>query len=240
MIIKGPIGVFRDLIEAAIDLVTDVKVEMLPDGLSLKAVDAANVAMVQLSIPATSFTEYEGNGEAIVIELGKFQEYLGAGKKDSTVTLYREDNKLVVEIDKKRFKLGLISPDAIKPFPKLPDMVFPCRVCVGGPEFVGSFQAAEKVNDHVVLDYDGSKLGISAVGDIDLFADEITGEGLVASEGESSISTYDTGYLDDLAKTLKKAAQIVIEFGSDYPMRISADIGGMAVSYLLAPRIQGD
>ena len=51
-------SIFKKVVESIKDLVTDVNMDVTPQGLSVQAMDSSHVALVSLNMPADGFSEY--------------------------------------------------------------------------------------------------------------------------------------------------------------------------------------
>ena len=81
-------------------MVKEVKIKATEEGLSLTAVDPANVAMVHFKMPADLFSEYKvEKPEILGLNLDNLKAVLRRCKPGSSLTLERADNllKLVIQ-----------------------------------------------------------------------------------------------------------------------------------------------
>ena len=94
------------------ELVTEVRIKVAKTGLSIIAVDPANVALVSLKIPHSAFSHFESEDENLCVNLEDLKQVLKRAEMGSTLTLQKEDNKLKLSIEntvKRNFHLALIS-----------------------------------------------------------------------------------------------------------------------------------
>ena len=54
---------FSDAIGIISEIVSEVRIKLTPEGMSIVAVDPANVALVIFKLPKTSFVQYDANNE---------------------------------------------------------------------------------------------------------------------------------------------------------------------------------
>src|SRR5688572_25868695 len=94
---KVKASVLKSIIEAASPLVDEIKLHVTPEGLSVRTVDPAHVAMVDISLGAKAFQEYKATDLELGVDLDKIKEILALGSADEVVTLeFKEDqNRLV-------------------------------------------------------------------------------------------------------------------------------------------------
>jgi len=233
----------RDVIEATSPLVDEVRLKLSKEGLSLRAVDPANVAMVSLTLNASAFDSFECTEGEIGIDLIRFADVLRMAEKEDLVQidLNEEARKLEIKFGALSYTLSLLDPSTIRKDPKVPDLELPANIKMTGSDYKRAVKAAEKVSDHMALAVQDKSFIFEAQGDLDsvvLNLDEESGVQIEASGDARSLFSLD--FLNDLSKSAGKSEQITIELGSDYPLRMHFPIakGKGEVTYLLAPRIE--
>ena len=248
MVFKAVIdaNILKDSIEAISTLVDEAKFKLSPNGISLMAVDPANVAMVSFELSSDAFESYESTDGEIGLDLIKLVNVLGmADSSDKVIRLElnEKNHRLEVSMRGLSYKLSLLDPSSIRKEPKVPSIDLPARATLNGNELRRAVKAAETVSDHMVLGVDGDVLFMEAKGDTDQVRFELTkGEDelidLTASGPARSLFSLD--YLSDMSKALKKVDEITIQLGKDYPIKIDFMVanGNGKVGYLLAPRIE--
>ena len=65
-----------DAIDIISNVVVEVRIKLLEDGLSVVAVDPANVALIIFRLPKESFSEYVAGGEVWGVNLGDLKKIL--------------------------------------------------------------------------------------------------------------------------------------------------------------------
>lgn len=122
--------VFADAIALLSELVLEVKIKVSKTGLEIVAIDPANVALVELKIPSTSFSKFEvEKNEELGINLEDFKQILRRAPQGSALIFEKEDNYLKLEIEdktKRKFSLALISIDAEEK--KVPELTFNAKI----------------------------------------------------------------------------------------------------------------
>ena len=106
---------FSKAIEIISELVTEVRINVNEFGMSISAIDPANVAMVGFKLPRSAFAEFEitevGGKESLGVNLDNLKQVLKRAGAKSSLILQRRDNFLDINIfDKivRKFSLGLI------------------------------------------------------------------------------------------------------------------------------------
>lgn len=241
-------GLLKSSVDTVSVLVDECKVRLDEDGLSIKAVDPANVGMVELDIPADSFESYEADDELLGLNLVRFQDITGMANKGDTVVmeLDEETRKLLIRIDGLRYTLSLIDPDSIHQEPNVPDLDLPGNVVLPGREIRRGVKAAGMVSDHMAFGVsdDEESFYMSAEGDTDDVRVDLREDDIIELEtsGETAQSLFSLDYLDSMAKAIPNDAQVEVEVGDDYPVKMNFEISGgeAKVTYLLAPRIENE
>jgi proliferating cell nuclear antigen len=125
----------------------------------------------------------------------------------------------------------------------VPNLDLPAKIVLNGNELKRAVKAAEKVSDHMALGVSGKTFFIEAEGDLDKVRLEIPETSLISIEAKNDVrSLFSLDYLSDLSKSLGKSEHVIIDLGSDYPVKFSFNIAGGngSVTYLLAPRIESE
>src|SRR5262245_450495 len=87
--------ILSDIISIISDLVTEVKIKVTRDGMSLTAIDPANVAMVYFKIPSDLFSEFGLEKDEILgINLENLKAVLRRCALGSSLFMEKVDNTL--------------------------------------------------------------------------------------------------------------------------------------------------
>jgi len=234
----------QDKVSKVSALVDECKIHAHEDGLSIKAVDPANVGMVDLSLPKEDFASYNADEELLGINLVRFGDVVGMGSKSDTVSLElnEETRKLRIDIGGLRYTLSLIDPDSIHQEPNVPELDN-AEYDVVGADIQQAVKAAELVSDHLafrMIPAEEPVLEVSAEGDTDSVKQEIKrGFDTDADSAQSSLFSLD--YLTEMSKNLPKDGEVTVELGDDYPIKFGAELCEEGeFTYLLAPRIENE
>ena len=231
----------RDALGAVSSLVDEAKFSISGEGMVLKAVDPANVAMVSLEIQADAFEYYQADACELGIDLVRLGDVLSMADKGENVTieLDAETHKLKVGVGSLSYTVGLIDPTAIRKEPRIPEVDLPTSITISGSVLRKAIKAAEKVSDHVILGVDDTTFFMEARGDIDSLKLQIPANELLALRSGESRSLFSLDYLVDMVKAAGKADEVVLELGLDYPIKMRFQINkNVSIIYLMAPRIE--
>lgn len=237
--------VFKDAIEAVSTLVDEAKFRLTKDGISARAVDPANVAMVAFDLNAKAFDTFNATDSEIGVDLVRLMDILGMTSREDKIelSLNEETRKLEIRTGGLAYTLSLLDPSSIRKEPKVPNLELPAKIVLNGAELRRAVKAAEKVSDHMALGVVDKIFYVEAEGDLDKVRLEIPESSLISLQASSNVkSLFSLDYLNDLVKSLGKAERVSIDLGTDYPVKFNFSIAGGNgdVTYLLAPRIESE
>ena len=131
-----PVETLQDAIEPVSALVAECKIRLNDDGLSIRAVDPANIGMVDMSLAKSAFESYEADGGVIGVNLDRFEDVLSMGDSGDLVSfdLNEQTRKLDIHISGLSYTLVLIDPDSIRQEPNIPELELPARLVLTGDD----------------------------------------------------------------------------------------------------------
>ncbi|MFC7070452.1 DNA polymerase sliding clamp [Halobaculum lipolyticum] len=236
----------RDALDSVSVLVDECKIRLNEDELAIRAVDPANVGMVDLTLEAAAFESYEADGGVIGVNLNRLEDIAGMANSGDLVQLEldEETRKLHIQIDGLSYTLALIDPDSIRQEPDIPDLDLPAEIVVEGAQIDRGIKAADMVSDHIRLRVDEAEEAffIEAEGDTDDVDLRLDREDLIDLQSGPADSLFSLDYLKDMNKAIPSDAEVRVELGEEFPVKLHYEFGeGMGqVTYMLAPRIQSD
>ena len=227
-------------------LVDECKIHLDDGGIEIRAVDPANVGMVDLSLDAEAFESYEADGGLIGVNLVRLQDIAGMADSDQLVHLEldEETRKLHISIDGLEYTLALIDPESIREEPDLPDLDLAATIVIEGRDIDRAVTAADMVSDHIELGVDESDevFYVKAQGDTDDVHLELDADDLIDLVVGPASSLFSLDYLQDMNKAIPKDTEVTMELGEEFPVKLHFDIAESEgeVTYMLAPRIQSN
>ncbi len=227
-------------------LVDECKIHLNEDGISIRAVDPANVGMVDLSLDATAFESYEADGGLIGVNLTRLEDIAGMADSGQLIELEldEETRKLHIQIDGLEYTLALIDPDSIRQEPDIPDLDLPAEVVIEGKDIDRAVKAADMVSDHIALGVDANadQFYVQAAGDTDDVHLELDEGDLIDLQSGDAESLFSLDYLKDMNKAIANDGEVTMELGEEFPVKLHFEIaeGNGHVTFMLAPRIQSD
>lgn len=232
-------------------LVDECKVHIEHDGIRTRAVDPANVGMVEVTLDERAFESFDVNGEGVIgVNTVRLADVVGNAKTDELVAIDYDatTRNLVIQIGGHEWTIGLIEPDSIRAEPDLPDLDLPVEVDMEAGVFKDGVLHADSVSDHTrIASYPEGVFSVFAEGDTDSYEgrfDDGDGVEFVYRPGEETYSLFSNDYLKDMTKPLDSDQTITIIHGHEFPMTLKShvddepDVG--SVEYMLAPRIQSE
>ena len=234
----------RSIIDAVGILVDEAKIKVTKDGLGLKAVDPAHVAMVDLTIGKGAFDEFKGDEGEFGVDLEKLKDVLKLAGPDDEVHLKLDEknNRLVVKIGNLTRRMSVVDVSNVTD-PKVPKLELPAKITLSVGELDRGIKASEAISDHVALVATPEEFELVAEGDTDSVDLKLEKRMLGALEVKDKVrSLFSLDYFANMVKAAKSSQSLTIHLGSDYPVRLEFDIakGNGHVTYLLAPRIENE
>jgi proliferating cell nuclear antigen len=236
--------VLKTVLDAVQTLVDEAKIHCTPEGMSLKAVDPAHVAMVDLSLGKSAFDSFEADDMEMGVDLDKLKDILKLASSGDLIGMeYHEDtHRLVFKIGNLTRRMALVDTTNMSD-PKVPNLNLPGKVTLAANELHQGIKASEAVSDHIALTADGDSFELLASGDTDQVTLLLTGDSLISIEApEKCRSLYSLDYFANMAKVVKGSDPLTLNLGTDYPVKMEFDIANGAghITYLLAPRIESE
>jgi proliferating cell nuclear antigen len=236
--------VLKESIDAISALVTECRLRITDGGISTRAVDTANVAMVSLELKKEAFDSFRGATGEIGLDIAKLKNIFGMMSGTLTIELPENANKLQVSVQGYRYSITLLDTNTIRKEPNMPKLELPGKIVISGSDLNNAIKAAAIISDKIAMGIDPaqSTFFMVAEGDTDHIRREFAKDELKALSPVEARSLFSIDYLKDMGKVMSKAEEVEIRLGIDHPVRFSFDIasGGGHVEYLLAPRIEAD
>ena len=236
--------VLKGIIDVTSPLVNEAKFNITPKGITLRAVDPAHVAMVDLEVKDKAFDEYKATEMELGIDMDKLGGIMRLSSSDDIVSLEydEESNRLIVKIGNLVRKMGLIDTAGM-PDPKMPNLNLPGKVVLKASELNQGVRASESVSDHLALTVNKDNFELYAEGDTDTVNLKLPKDLVIDISTTSKCrSLFSIDYFSNMIKPVKGEDPITIQIGNDNPIKVEFDIAEKKghVTYLLAPRIESE
>lgn len=236
--------VLKGIIDVTSPLVNEVKFNISQKGISLRAVDPAHVAMVDLEVKSDAFEEFKAKEIELGVDMDKFASIMRLSSSGDMVSLeFDEDtNRLIIKIGNLVRKMGLIDTAGM-PDPKMPNLNLPAKIVLTAAELTQGVRASETVSDHLSLTVNKDNFELFAEGDTDTVNLKLPKDMLKELKTSSKCkSLFSIDYFSNMIKPVKSEDPVTIMLGNDNPIKVEFNIANNKghVTYLLAPRIESE
>jgi len=236
-------------VEIISELVTEVRIKVNEFGMSITAMDPANVSMAGFKLPKSAFSQFElysenhnkppKPNEILGVNLDNLKQILKRCGSGSSLIIEKKDNVLDIQIQdriKRNFKLVLI--DIESEDKEIPNLEFSSKIEMASIDLIASVEDCAVVSDSCsfVIKDDGKKFVIEAKGLNSARAEFSEDEAKI--EAENCKSKYSLEYLQKFMKASKLCEKTILKFANDHPLKIEIRTEHMELSFILAPRVE--
>ncbi|MCL2607537.1 MAG: proliferating cell nuclear antigen (pcna) [Methanomassiliicoccaceae archaeon] len=234
----------KGLVNVISTLVDEAKFNISEEGINLKAVDPAHVAMVDLTIGKGAFESFSADRLEMGVDLDKMKEVLKLASPGDIVTMEQNESqgRLILKVGNITRSMNLVDTSGMND-PKVPQLSLPANVDVAVSELQRGMKAAESVSDHIALSADADTFELFCEGNTDTVSLKLDRTKLAGITATSKVrSLFPLDYFANLVKAIPSDTIVKISLGDDYPVKLSFNFadGNGSVGYLLAPRIEND
>ena len=235
----------KGLVNIISTLIDEVKFTITPGGMTLKAVDPAHVAMIELNIGAKAFDTYQAGETEIGLDLDKVKTVLKLAGQGDAVSMEQDEDKgrFVFKIGNLTRSMSLVDTSSMND-PKVPQLVLSASAVMTIDQLQKGIRAAESISDHISLTADPEFFELSCEGDTDDASLKLLkGADLESLDVQSRVhSLFPLDYFANILKAIPAGTKVKVELDNDYPVRLIFGLanGEANVVYFLAPRIESD
>lgn len=236
----------QDVLESVTVLVEESKIHLEDDGIVIRAVDPANVGMVDLTLSAAAFESYEADSIVIGVDLERLDNFVDMADSGQMIhlDLDEEAQQLHLQADGLEYTVGLIDPESIRQEPDIPNLDLPADVVLERGDIDRAVRAADMISDHIELGVDAEEelFYVDAQGDTDDVHLELTGEDLIDVTPGTARSIFSLDYLKDMSQAIPSDSEVTVELGDEVPAKMHFTIadGQGDITFVLAPRVQNE
>jgi len=238
--------IFREAIDAISALVPECRLHTAENGISTRAVDTANVAMISLELKKEAFDSYTATKSQVGVDISKMKNIFNMMGKGDLISLELPENaqKMQLSVHGYHYSITLLDTNTIRKDPNPPTISLPGKLTISGDDLNNAIKAAAVISDKIAIGINpkDETFYMIAEGDTDNIRREFGKDELKSLTPNEARSLFSLDYLKDMGKVMSRAAEVEIFLGLDHPVRFSFDIanGNGHVEYLLAPRIEAD
>jgi len=226
-------------VEIISDLVTEVRIKVNEFGMSITAIDPANVAMVGFKLPKSAFSQFEVGSEVLGVNMDNLKRILKRCGAGSSLVLEKRENQLEIKIyDKIRRNFSLNLIDVESEDKEMPSLDFSSRVEMLSSYFVEAVEDCAVVDDACSFIIKEGKFIIEAKS-LNSARSEFSSDE-VKIEAEDCKAKYSLEYLQKFAKGAKICDRTILNFANEHPLKIEFKAQHFELSFILAPRVEID
>ncbi|MCK4552738.1 proliferating cell nuclear antigen (pcna) [Candidatus Pacearchaeota archaeon] len=226
-------------VEIISELVTEVRIKVNEFGMSITAIDPANVAMVEFKLPKSAFSQFETDSEVLGVNLDDLKRILKRCGAGGSLVLEKRENQLEIKIyDKIRRNFSLNLIDVESEDKEMPSLDFSSRVEMLSSYFVEAVEDCAVVDDACGFIIKDGKFIIEAKS-LNSARSEFSGDE-VKIEAEDCKARYSVEYLQKFVKGAKLCDRTILNFANEHPLKIEFRAQHFELSFILAPRVETD
>jgi len=228
-----------EVISIISELVTEVKLRFDDKGMSILAIDPANVALVSFILPKKVFSDFRANNEVLGINLDNLKAVLRRAKAGSSLIMESQEGILKLDIIdkvKRNFAIALIDIEAEDK--KMPSLEFMTQVQIEPADLVDAVEDCLIVADSCTLIAEPDKFIIEAIG-LNSARIEFSSDTVKIISGGSR-AKYSLEYLQKFLKASKIADKIFVNFSTDHPIKLEFKKEDFELAFVLAPRVENE
>jgi proliferating cell nuclear antigen len=234
---------FTQVIGIISELVTEVRIKLNEFGMSITAIDPANVAMIGFRLPRSAFSQFEVGDETIGVNLDDLKKILKRAGSRSSLILEKRENALDIRIEDRilrKFSLNLIEVEGeeIDFENKVSRMEFVSEIEMNSEDFIDSIEDCSVVADACSFIVEDGKFIIEARA-LNSARSEFSGDE-VRIKAENCKARYSLEYLSKFAKGSKISDKTTLRFADEHPLGMHLKIDAIELSFILAPRVETD
>ena len=227
----------KGLVNIISTLIDEVKFTIGPDGMTLKAVDAAHVAMIEMEVGKDAFESYEADSCEIGLDLDKVKGVLKLASSGDIVSMEQDDThgRLVFKVGNITRRMNLVDTATMND-PKVPQLSLATSISLMVDELQKGIRAADTISDHITLRAGPDFFELSCEGDTDSVSLRLEGSSLLGIEAAEEVrSMFPLDYFVSALNGLK--GSILVNMETDFPIALNSQ-APFTTKYLLAPRIE--
>ncbi len=234
----------KGLVNVISTLIDEVKFTITPEGMGLKAVDPAHVAMIDLHMGAKAFESYSADEAELGLDLDKVKEVLKLSSAGDIISMNLDEDhgRLIFKVGNITRRMNLVDTSSMSDV-KVPQLELSASIEVPVSELQRGIKASETISDHIALIANPEYFELLCEGDTDSADLRLEKSQLSALNVDSQVSSmFPLDYFANLIKAVPSDMKVRIELDNDYPVKMIFDMAGGngTVMYLLAPRIENE
>jgi len=242
------VSVLRDSLDAVSSLINEGTFTINNDGLFLQAMDPSTVSMVIFHLLSSAFVDFKVDKEhKLTVNIDALVQVLRRANVTDQIILEldEEKNKLLIRMrgsSVRTFSLPLISDEGKQQ--NAPDLKFPCKVEIEAGVFKEGIKDALMISDFIILNVKNNVFTMKSSGDSSstkLVLDQDSPSLISIEHSSECTAKYSLDYLEKMSRAAKVADTLVLQFGTDYPLRMDyKTLDKLSLTFILAPRVENE
>ncbi|HDD46007.1 MAG TPA: proliferating cell nuclear antigen (pcna) [Candidatus Aenigmarchaeota archaeon] len=234
-LLKNTIPIIAEIIDEGV-----FKVDK--NGLSMISPDRSMIAVVDFKLLPTAFDEFKSEGsDEVGLNLSNFVSIIKRLRSGDSVTLKFDGNEFEIISKgawKRKFTLPILDISMEKP--PIEQLEFSGKVVMASGILEDGIADALIIDDSVVFEASNEYFKLWAKSELSATELQLVkgDEGLYEINVKDSIKArYPLEYLKKMIKASKLSDKVELEFGTDYPLRLTfKEIDKVHMGFILAPR----
>jgi len=236
--------IWKQIVDSLATLLTEAHFVASESGLSLHQLDASKAAMVDMSLPASAFQEYECDSELDIClgmdELVKVSKRMAADDKIE-FSLDEDAKRFIFKLTGKaerEFKIQLYTPPEERQ--KRIEMQFDVSVEMPAAVFKQAVKDIGVLSIHAKISTDGETLTFAGEGDMGevIVVLRPTESEFILTAEKAASSKYALNYLADISRAMV-GDTLIVQFSTNKPLHLESPIAdGGHIGFVLAPRVE--
>lgn len=236
--------VLKEVLTVVSTLVDEAKFNFNQQGLNLKVVDPAHVAMADISLSSKAFESFKAQESSLGIDIKKLLDVIKLAKAGDIIKLTHDEEKnaLIVKVSNVTRRMQLVDTTSLSD-PKVPNLSLPVKVKLEAQHLSQGIRASESVSDHITLAVTPEGFELSSKGDTDFVNLKLPKDLIKELNCSETVkSMFSLSYFSNMIKSVSAGGDVTLSLGTDYPIMMEFEMadGKGKVKYLLAPRIEGE
>lgn len=232
---------FRQSIEAMVDLIKDAEFIVNEYGVSLKAIDAAQIAMVLFNMPKDVFEKYDVSGTTkLGVNLPSLSGILKRAKTNDKLTLKVKDKRLNIIFSgdsTRNFSINLLDLSSNE-MPN-PDINFDATIKIKANNLIEGVKDASLFSTYLLFNVNPKEFKINAKGPQGELENKIETESKQILEKDIKQETtamFSIEYLQNILKGAGPETEVELNIKTNAPLKVRYKISDALLEFFLAPR----
>ncbi|CAI2377284.1 unnamed protein product [Moneuplotes crassus] len=247
--------IFKKIVEAIKELVSDVNIDISPTGISLQAMDNSHVALVSLQLSMDGFESFRSDKPMTLgINIGNLFKIMKLGDNDDSMTLKAEEDPshltIIFENEKKgrfaEFNINLINIDT--EHLSVSDNEGGSQLSMASGEFSKIMKELYQISETVNIETSQELIQFSVEGDcgsgsvkIGPTEGETREEQVVIQSDEQVNLSFALRYLTMFTKASGLSSMVNVSLSTEAPLVVKYEIQNLgSLQYYLAPKISDE